>query len=209
MAISVTQIAAVWQRLAVVAQAIGADIKSLRLAIAAIAPLPRLQAPPTTPVVGQRWIEVTGGGVEIYDFAWTWSGTEWRSDRLYTIGTGTGRTGGSTAARQDLGGLPPWPGLSGYRLIRGTLRANMEGAGSWTTKIRKYGSAATIVDPPWIVGPTVTMAAKDVGIYPIGVPTDSLVPLTICALDLTVTKGNPVADTIFALATQWAAVRAT
>jgi hypothetical protein len=208
MAISAAQIAAVWQRLAVVAQAIGADVKTTRATIATIAPIPRLQTPPTTPAVGQRWIEVAGGGVEVYDFAWIWAGTEWRSDRLYTIGTGTGRTGGSAAARQDLGGLPPWPGLAGYRLIRGTLRASMEGAGSWTTKIRKYANAATIVDPPWIVGPTIVMAAKGVGIYPIDVPTDSLVPLTICALDLTVTKGNPVADTIFALTTQWSAVRA-
>jgi hypothetical protein len=209
MAISAAQIAAVWQRLVVVAQAIGADIKSLRLAIAAIAPPPRLQAPPTAPVVGQRWVEVTGGNAEIYDFAWIWAGNEWRSDRLYTIGVGTGRISGGAAARQDLGGLPPWPGLAGYRLIRGTLRANQEGVGSWSTKIRKYTNAATIVDPPWIVGPTFAMAAKGVGLYPLDVPADSLLPQSICALELGLTKGATVADTIFALSTQWAAVRAS
>jgi hypothetical protein len=164
---------------------------------------------PVNPAIGQRWVELSSSGGEIYDFTWVWRGTEWRSDRPYTIGVGTGRISGSAAARQDLGGLPPWPGLAGYRLIRGTLRANQEGAGSWRTKIRKYTNAATIVDPPWIVGPTVAMAAKGVGLYPLDVPADSLLPQSICALELGLTKGATVADTIFALSTQWAAVRAS
>jgi hypothetical protein len=196
------------QRIRSVVLRIAAEIKAVRLLIAASGAVPRLQAPPASPVVGQHWVEVAPSGAEIYDFAWTWAGTEWRSDRLYAIGTGTGRAGGSTAARQDLGGLPPWPGLAGYRLIRGTLRVNQEGAGSWTTKVRQYSNAATIVEPPWIPGPAVVMAAKGVGLYPLDVPANSLIPLTVCALDLTVTKGSSASDTIFALSTQWVAVRA-
>jgi hypothetical protein len=207
MALSAVQIAAVWRRLLIVVQAIGVDVKAIRLSIAASGATPRSSAAPASPAVGQRWIELSPAGAEIYDFAWVWRG-EWQSDRLYTIGTGIGRTGGSTAARQDLGGLPPWSGLAGYRLIRGTLRASQEGAGSWTTKIRQYANAATIVEPPWIPGPVVVMAAKGVGIYPLDVPANSLIPLTVCALDLTVTKGSSVSDTIFALSTQWVAVRA-
>ncbi len=166
----------------------------------------RSAAAPANPPIGQRWIELESGGDEIYDFAWIWRGGEWRSDRLFPVSTGSGRISGNASPRQDLGGLPPWPGLAGYRLIRGALRANLEGGGSWTTKIRKFANAATIVD--WIPGPPIAMTAKGVGTYDVVVPTDSLLPQTVCALELNLTKTGNAPDSIFALTTQWAAVRA-
>lgn len=168
----------------------------------------RSAAAPANPPIGQRWIELESGGDEIYDFAWIWLGGEWRSDRLFPVSTGSGRISGNASPRQDLGGLPPWPGLAGYRLIRGVIRANLEGAGTWETKIRKFANAATITNPPWIVGPSISMTAKGVGTYDVVVPTDSLLPQTVCALELNLTKTGNAPDSIFALTTQWAAVRA-
>jgi hypothetical protein len=196
------------QRIRAVVVRIAAEIKAVRLLVAASGAVPRLQAPPSLPIVGQRWIEVLPSGVEVYDFAWVWRGTEWQSDRLSTIGTGTGRTSGSTSPRQDLGGLPAWPGLSGYRLIRGSLRVNFEAAGSWSARIRKFANAATIVDPAWINLPPIAMAAKGALIVDLPIPTDSLIPATLSALELTLTKGTPTPDSIFTLSTSWAAVRA-
>jgi hypothetical protein len=195
------------QRIRSVVIRIAAEIKAVRLLIAASGAVPRLQAPPALPVIGQRWIEVAQTGTEIYDFIWVWRG-EWQSDRLFTIGTGTGRTSGSTSPRQDLGGLPAWPGLSGYRLIRGSLRVNCEAAGSWSARIRKFANAATIIDPAWINLPPISMTAKGAPIVDLPIPTDSLIPLTLCALELTLTKGTPTPDSIFALSTSWVAVRA-
>jgi hypothetical protein len=168
----------------------------------------RSATPPPNPTIATRWIELDGAGSEIYDFAWIWRSSEWRSDRLFTIGTGTGRTSGSTSPRQDLGGLPTWPGLSGYRLIRGSLRVNFEAAGSWSARIRKFANAATIADPAWINLPPISMTAKGALIVDLPIPTDSLIPLTLCALELTLTKGTPTPDSIFALSTSWVAVRA-
>jgi hypothetical protein len=168
----------------------------------------RSATPPPNPTIATRWIELDPTGNEIYDFAWVWRSSEWRSDRLYTIGTGTGRTSGSTAPRQDLGGLPAWPGLSGYRLIRGSLRVNFEAAGNWSARIRKFANAATIADPAWINLPPISMTAKGALIVDLPIPTDSLIPLTLCALELTLTKGTPTPDSIFALSTSWVAVRA-
>jgi hypothetical protein len=168
----------------------------------------RSATPPPNPTIATRWIELDPTGNEIYDFAWAWKSSEWRSDRLFTIGTGTGRTSGSTSPRQDLGGLPTWPGLSGYRLIRGSLRVNFEAAGSWSARIRKFANAATIADPAWINLPPISMTAKGALIVDLPIPTDSLIPLTLCALELTLTKGTPTPDSIFALSTSWVAVRA-
>jgi hypothetical protein len=162
---------------------------------------------PTSPAIGQRWIELSPSGAEIYDFAWVWRGVEWRSDRLFVTATGSGRISGNAAPRQDLGHLPPLPGLAGYRLIRGSIRAQLEGAGGWTTKIRRFNGAATIVD--WFPGPPISMVAKGAQVLDLAVPTDSLIPLSLPALELNLVKGaGNTPDSIFTLSMQWAAVRA-
>jgi hypothetical protein len=166
----------------------------------------RSATPPVNPAIGQRWIELSPSGAEIYDFAWIRHASEWRSDRLFGSATGSGRISGSAAPRQDLGHLPPFPGLAGYRLIRGSIRSHLEGAGSWAVKIRKFSGAATVVD--WFAGPSIVTTAKGSGLHDLVVPADSLLPLSIPALELNLIKGSIAPDSIFTLSMQWAAVRA-
>jgi hypothetical protein len=52
------------------------------------------------------------------------------------------------------------------------------------------------------------MTAKGVQTFDLPVPANSLIPLTLCALELNLVKGTTSSDSIFALTTQWAAVRA-
>jgi hypothetical protein len=84
----------------------------------------------------------------------------------------------------------------------------MEGPGSWTAKLRRFANAATITDPAWITLPPIVATAKGVQIVDIAVPTDSLIPLSLCALELNLAKGTPTPDSIFTLSLFWAAVRA-
>lgn len=162
---------------------------------------------PTSPAIGTRWIELDGAGSEIYDQPWAWRNGEWQLERLYSTGTGSGRISNNAAPRMDLSFLPALPGLAGYRLVRADIKWNLEGAGNWTTKLRKFSNAATIVD--WVAGPAIAATAKKTDVTPIVVPANSLVPLTLCAIEFNLTKG-PLSppDSAFTLSCQWTAVRA-
>jgi hypothetical protein len=163
----------------------------------------RSQTPPQSPAGGTRWIELDGSNNEIYDQPWVWRG-EWQLERFVLTGVGSGRTTGSGAPRLDLGLLPTLPGVTSFRLRRATLRARLDGAGSWVAKLRRFSAAAAIVD--WLDPLTITSSGSVDFSIPSGA--NSLInPVTTPALELTLTKGVTVPDSMFVLSCQWAAVR--
>lgn len=164
----------------------------------------RSAAVPASPAIGTRWIELDANGAEKFDQPWIWRG-EWQLERLLHTATGTGRISGSSAPRMDLGLLPAYAGLLGYRLKRATLRHRLDSAGAWSAKLRKFSAAATITD--WL--PIVTITGSGLVDFAVPVGAGSLIdPLTCPALELTLSKSSPTPDSIFILSCQWAAVRA-
>jgi hypothetical protein len=176
--------------------------------VAASMPI-RSALPPTAPAVGQHWIQLSADGLDIYGAHWVWAGSEWQSADRIVIGVGSGRISGNASPRLDLGLLVPRPGLAGYRLISASLRTQLEGAGSWTARLRKFKGAATIGPEDWAVFPGISATAKTSATYALALPADSLLSLAIPALELGLIKGAAAntPDSIFALTTEWVAVR--
>jgi hypothetical protein len=161
--------------------------------------------PPPSPAVGQRWVELLGGMAR-HPWTWVWSGSEWQSEQVFVTGTGSGRISNSSAPRADLTFLPRRSGLAGYRLIEGSLVAQLAGPANWTAKLRKFAGPATLVD--WIVMPG-TIGQSGVVALPLPAdPAQTLIPLTLGALELNLTKGTQAPDSLFVLSLQWVAVRA-
>lgn len=52
-------------------------------------------SPPTAPVVGQRWLELTGNGQPAYPWPWEWDGERWLSLFVWSCLAGTGRNTGN------------------------------------------------------------------------------------------------------------------
>jgi hypothetical protein len=162
----------------------------------------RSSAAPVNPAVGQRWIKLDPTGAEVYDQPLVWRG-EWQLEQWFTTAVGSGRVTGSAAPRMDLGFLPPLPGITAYRLIRATVRARLDAAGSWTASAKQFTTAAS-PGPAWL-GP-ITVTATGTPDLPLAAGASPVIPPGLTAIELTLTKGTPAPDSQFVLTCQWAAI---
>jgi hypothetical protein len=158
---------------------------------------------PTAPSIGARWIELLPSGLDRHPWEWVWVGTEWQSSEVFATGAGSGRISGSASPRADLTFLPRRGGLAGYRLVAADLVCQVSGPSTWTAKVRQFVGAATLTDWLLLTGP---ITASGVVSFPL--PANTLILPTATALELNLTKGTIVADSMFVLSLQWVAVRA-